>query len=270
MIRLSNISKQFRTGVFALENITFEVEKGEFVFLVGPTGSGKTTIFRLLTRESLPTSGEIVVDNWDIAKLPGSKVSHLRKKIGVVFQDLKLLMDRTIFENIILPLEVSGINAISAKKIVEEIMDKVGILSHKDKFPIQLSGGELQRAAIARALTLEPDILLADEPTGNLDQATAMEIVKLLSEINKKGTTVIMATHNEDIIKALSKRVIALNKKGQLAKDTGGKKKDKETVSHLVPKSDNIEKKEKKSPSASHSTVSSDRIGSGLKEDEDF
>ena len=259
MIRLTKVSKQFRTGVFALSDISFEVEKGEFVFLVGPTGSGKTTIFRLLTRESLPTSGEVIVDNWDIVKLPGSKVSHLRKKIGVVFQDLKLLMDRTVFENIILPLEVSGINAQAGKKIAEEVMDKVGILSHKDKFPIQLSGGELQRTAIARALTLEPDILLADEPTGNLDQVTAMEIVKLLSEINKKGTTVIMATHNEDIIKTLSKRIIALNE-GKLAKDTA--------PSHSRPKSDNIEKKEKKSPSESRRYPEGH---SGLKEeDEDF
>ncbi len=245
MIKLSKVSKQFRTGVFALTDISFEVEKGEFVFLIGPTGSGKTTIFRLLTRESLPTSGEIIVDNWDILKLPNNKVSHLRKKIGVVFQDLKLLMDRTIFENIILPLEVSGINAIESKKIVEEIMEKVGILAHHDKFPIQLSGGELQRVAIARALTLEPDILLADEPTGNLDATTAMEIVKLLSEINKKGTTIIMATHNEDILKALSKRVITLNK-GQLARDTGSKKKDKQEISQSSPKSDNIDKKERK------------------------
>lgn len=237
MIRLSKVSKQFRTGVFALSDISFEVGKGEFVLLVGPTGSGKTTIFRLLTREFVPTSGEIVVDNWDIVKLPGGKVAHLRKKIGVIFQDLKLLMDRTIFENIVLPLEVSGINANSAKKIVEEIMEKVGILSHKDKFPIQLSGGELQRAVIARALTLEPDIILADEPTGNLDHETAMEIVKLLSEINKKGTTIIMATHNEDIIKAFSKRVISLNK-GKLAKDT--------SPSHSYAKSDNIEVKHKK------------------------
>ena len=245
MIRLSNVSKQFRTGVFALSDINFEVEKGEFVFLVGPTGSGKTTIFRLLTREALPTTGEIIVDNWDIGKLPADKVSHLRKKIGVVFQDLKLLMDRTIFENIILPLEVSGIDAQDAKKIVEEIMERVGISSHKDKFPIQLSGGELQRAAIARAITLAPDILLADEPTGNLDQVTAMEIVKLLSEINQKGTTIVMATHNEEILKALSKRVISLNK-GQLAKDTGVKKKDKETVSQSAHKSDIIDKGKKK------------------------
>ncbi len=218
MIRLSKVSKQFRTGVFALSGINFEVEKGEFVFLVGPSGSGKTTVFRLLTREYLPTGGEIVVDNWDIIKLPRNKVPHLRKKIGVVFQDLKLLMDRTIFENILLPLEVSGIKPQDSKKIVEDIMAKVKILEHKDKFPIQLSGGELQRAAIARALTLSPDILLADEPTGNLDSVTAMEIIKLLSEINKKGTTIIMATHNEDIVKALSKRVISLNK-GQVVKD---------------------------------------------------
>lgn len=245
MIRLNKVSKQFRTGVLALENISFEVERGEFVFLVGPTGSGKTTIFRLLTRESLPTTGEIVVDNWDIVKLPGNKVPHLRKKIGVVFQDLKLLMDRTVFENIILPLDVSGVNAMDAKKMAEEIMEKVGILNHKDKFPIQLSGGELQRVAIARALILSPDIILADEPTGNLDSVTAFEIVKLLSEINQKGTTIIMATHNEGIIKALSKRIILLNK-GQLARDTAGRKKDKETVSQCSQKSDIIDKESKK------------------------
>jgi cell division transport system ATP-binding protein len=212
MICFDKVSKQFRTGVFALSDISFEIEKGEFIFLVGPTGSGKTTIFRLLTREILPSSGGITIDNWDVIKLPKSKIPHLRKKIGVVFQDLKLLMDRTTFENIMLPLEVSGIDSIIAAKIVEVIMEKVGILDHKDKFPIQLSGGELQRVAIARALTLEPDVLLADEPTGNLDQKTAMEIVKLLQDINSKGTTIIMATHNEDVIKALAKRVITLDR----------------------------------------------------------
>ncbi len=236
MIRLDKVSKQFRTGVFALSEISFSVEKGEFVFLVGPTGSGKTTIFRLLTREALPTAGQIIVDNWDVVKLPGNKVPHLRKKIGVVFQDLKLLMDRTIFENIILPLEVSGIKPVIATRIVEEMMEKVGILTHRDKFPVQLSGGELQRAAIARALTLEPDILLADEPTGNLDQATAMDVLKLLENINKKGTTIIMATHNEDIIKTFSKRTISLNK-GKLI---GGKHSEKKSAIINV-KSDKLE-----------------------------
>ena len=243
MIRLTQVSKQFRTGIFALTDVSFEVEKGEFVFLVGPTGSGKTTIFRLITREALPTVGEVIVDNWDVAKLPNNKIPHLRKKIGVVFQDLKLLMDRTIFENIILPLEISGIDSIAATKIVEEIMEKVGILSHRDKFPIQLSGGELQRAAIARALTLEPDILLADEPTGNLDQATAMEIVRLLESINKKGTTIIMATHNEDVVKALSKRIIVLDK-GQLIGVSG--KKPKTHVEHSEKKSAIINVEDKK------------------------
>lgn len=242
MIRLSKVSKQFRTGVFALSDVSFSVAKGEFVFLVGPTGSGKTTIFRLLTREALPTTGEVIVDNWDVVKLPNNKIPHLRKKIGVVFQDLKLLMDRTIFENIILPLEVSGINSIVATKIVEEIMEKVGILTHRDKFPIQLSGGELQRAALARALTLEPDILLADEPTGNLDSGTAMEIVRLLEDINKKGTTIIMATHNEDAIKALSKRVISLSK-GQLIGVSG--KKSKTHAEHFEKKSVIIDKEKK-------------------------
>jgi cell division transport system ATP-binding protein len=223
MIRLNNVSKQFRTGVYALSDINFEVEKGEFVFLIGPTGSGKTTVFRMLIREYFPTSGEIFIDNWDVVNLPSGKIPHLRKKIGVVFQDLKLLMDRTIFENVVLPLEVSGISEDDAEKLADETIEKVGIKEHRDKFPIQLSGGELQRAAIARALILSPDILLADEPTGNLDQATAFEIVELLSEINKKGTTVVMATHNEDIIKKLSKRIISLEK-GKVVKDNKSKK----------------------------------------------
>jgi len=218
MIKLDKVSKKFGTGVFVLSNVSLNVEKKEFVFLVGPTGSGKTTIFRLLTRELLPTEGMIIVNDWNIAKLPKHKIPHLRKKVGVVFQDLKLLLDRTVFENISLPLEIVGKKEEEIKNKVKEVLSQVGLIEHKDKFPIQLSGGEMQRAAIARALVLSPEILLADEPTGNLDMATSWEIVKLLSDINERGTTIIMATHNVDIVNKLSKRVIKLEK-GRLIRD---------------------------------------------------
>jgi cell division transport system ATP-binding protein len=177
MIKLDKVSKKYGTGVFALSEISLSVEKGEFVFLVGPTGSGKTTIFRLLIRDLLPSTGAITVADFDIVKLPHRKIPFLRKKIGFVFQDLKLLLDQTIFENIALSLEIANIPKTEVKKRVEEVLEKVGIINHKDKFPIQLSGGELQRAAIARALVLSPDIVLADEPTGNLDLETSWEIV---------------------------------------------------------------------------------------------
>lgn len=218
MIKLDNVTKTFGTGTSGLDNISLAIDRGEFVFLTGQSGSGKTTLLRLLIRDTVPTQGTIIVNDWDLVKLPQSKVPDLRRKIGVVFQDLKMLMDRTIKENILLPLEVSGVDHGTASKKVDEILEQVGILSHRDKFPIQLSGGELQRAAIARALVFSPEILLADEPTGNLDTATSWEIVKLLQDINKSGTTVLMATHNTDIVNSLLKRVIALDK-GRLIRD---------------------------------------------------
>jgi len=223
MIKLDKVTKKFGTGEFGLLDVSFAIERGEFVFLVGPTGAGKTTIFRLLIRELLPTEGSVVVNDWDIVNLPKNKISNLRKKIGFVFQDLKLLLDRTVFENVALPLEVAGIKADDAVKTVDEILEQVGLKEHRDKFPVQLSGGELQRTAIARALVLSPEILLADEPTGNLDAATSWEIVKILSDINKKGATVVMATHNRDIVKSLEKRIIHIEK-GKIIKDEKGKK----------------------------------------------
>ncbi len=219
MIKFHKVSKKFATG-FSISDINLSVERKEFVFLVGPTGSGKTTIFRLLTREILPTEGAITVNDWDVVKLPKNKIPNLRKKVGVVFQDLKLLHDRTVFENVILPLEIDKKDPKFAAKRVDEVLSQVGLSDQKDKFPIQLSGGELQRVVIARALSLSPDILLADEPTGNLDSETAHSIVKQLLDINEKGTTVIMATHNIDIVKNLSKRVIGLDK-GRLVRDDG-------------------------------------------------
>lgn len=217
MIKFQKVSKKFGTGT-VLSDINLHIDKSEFVFLVGPTGSGKTTIFRLITREILPTQGNISISDWDIIRLPKEKIPILRKKIGVVFQDLKLLNDRTVFENVLLPLEIDNKNLVSAKRIVDEALEQVGLSQHKDKFPVQLSGGELQRVAIARALVLSPEIILADEPTGNLDPATAFEIVNKLLEINKKGTTIIMATHNFDIVKNIPKRVVALDK-GSIVRD---------------------------------------------------
>jgi cell division transport system ATP-binding protein len=219
MIRLTNVSKAYATGEMALQDISLHIEPGEFVFMVGPSGSGKTTLLRMLIRDTLPTSGSVVVNEFDLSTLPKSKLPTLRRNIGVIFQDLKLLSDRTIAENILLPLHITGVDDVEAMKRADEVLTQVGIIDHKDKFPIQLSGGELQRAAIARALVFSPVILLADEPTGNLDMATSWEIVKLLQEINAKGTTILMATHNTDIINNMVKRVIALEK-GKLIKDT--------------------------------------------------
>lgn len=247
MIKLENVTKKFGATTFALSDISFSVDNGEFVFLVGSTGSGKTTILRLLIRDLLPTEGVVIVNDWDVVKLPKNKLTKLRKQVGVVFQDLKLLMDRTVFENVVLPLEVSGLKQEEALKIVEDVLEQVGLTNHKDKFPAQLSGGELQRVAIARALVLSPDILLADEPTGNLDQATSWEIVKILSDINKKGTTIIMATHNLDIIKSLKKRVLHVEK-GKMIKDEKVKEaeKEKEKEKKYEKEEDEKEKKEEK------------------------
>ncbi|OGH03093.1 MAG: cell division ATP-binding protein FtsE [Candidatus Levybacteria bacterium RIFCSPHIGHO2_01_FULL_37_17] len=227
MIKLDGVSKKFATGTFGLSEINLAIDKGEFVFLVGATGSGKTTLFRILIRDLVPSEGKVRVGDLDVSTLPKSKLTTLRKMIGVVFQDLKLLNDRTIFENVVLPLDVSGETGLGAAEKVEKILRKVGIFEHKDKFPVQLSGGELQRTAIARALVLSPQIILADEPTGNLDAATSWEIVKILSDINKEGTTVIMATHNTDIVKSMDMRTIHIDR-GKIVKD--------ENIKHVVIK----------------------------------
>ena len=218
MIKFEGVTKKFGQ-IFALDDINLEVKQGEFTFLVGPSGAGKSTLLRILTREVLPTSGKVFVNHIDVTKIPDKDVSKYRRKIGFVFQDFKLLDDRTIFENVALTLEVLGRSEEEIKKGVEHVLKLVEIWDRRNLFPRQLSGGEAQRTAIARAIVGKPDMLLADEPTGDLDPKTAWGVIQLLNEINSWGTTILMATHNAEIVNTLKRRVISL-KNGKLVKDT--------------------------------------------------
>lgn len=217
MILFENLSKKFGSTT-ALDDISLEIKQGEFVFLVGPSGAGKTTLLRILTREVLPTSGAVIVNKMDLTKLNSSEVPNLRRKVGVVFQDFKLLDDRTVFENVALSLEVLGKSDNEIAKAVEHALKLVEIWDKRNLFPRQLSGGEAQRTAIARAVVGKPDIVLADEPTGDLDSKTAWGVIQLLNEINSWGTTILMATHNQEIVNTLKQRVITL-KAGKITKD---------------------------------------------------
>jgi cell division transport system ATP-binding protein len=217
MIKFDQVTKKFGK-IVALNNASFEIEPGEFVFITGPSGAGKTTITRLILKEFAPTSGKIKINKQDLAEIPSKKIPELRRKIGVVFQDFKLLSDRTVFENVILPLEVIGTEKKMIEEKASEILKLVGLTDRADLFPSQLAGGELQRVCLARAVIAEPKILLADEPTGNLDPATSWQIIKLMKKINQLGTTVVMATHNVDIVNSLRERVIKLEK-GKVVKD---------------------------------------------------
>ncbi len=218
MITFESVTKKFGS-TSALDDVSLEIKQGEFVFLVGPSGAGKSTMLRVLTREVLPSSGKVLVGGHDITKFKDKDIPSLRRKTGFVFQDFKLLNDRTVFENVALTLEVLGKSDEEISKMVEHILKLVEIWDKRDLFPRQLSGGEAQRTAIARAVVGKPDILLADEPTGDLDFKTAWGVIQLLNEINSWGTTIIMATHNQEIVNTLKRRVIIL-KKGQIAKDT--------------------------------------------------
>lgn len=212
MIEFKKVTKKFGDGTVALDKVSFAIQPGEFVFIVGPSGAGKTTILRLLLREFLPTSGSVFLEKTEVNTIHPRDIPNLRRKIGAAFQDYKLLWDRTVFENVSLPLEILGQPSSKVEKKVQEILEIVGLANQAELFPSQLSGGELQRVVIARALTPKPSLLFADEPTGNLDPGTAWQIVKLLKQINEKGRTVIMATHNFDIVDSLNERVISLDK----------------------------------------------------------
>ncbi len=216
MIRTVNLTKNYRGGIPALRDVSVDILKGEFVFMVGPSGSGKSTLIRLLLREELPTSGEIFVAGKNINQLASWKVPMLRRNMGCVFQDFKLLPSKTVFENVGFALEVIGRPREFIQRAVPEVLDLVGLADKVDRMPDQLSGGEQQRVSIARAFVNRPQILLADEPTGNLDPATSVDIMKLLDRINRTGTTVLMATHDHAIVDAMRRRVIELEKGGVL------------------------------------------------------
>ncbi len=218
MIEFVNIVKKYDHGIVALDNVTLKINKGEFAFLVGPSGSGKSTFLRLLIKEEDPTSGKILVEGKDITRMKKKDIPYLRRKIGFVFQDFRLLYDRTVEENIVFALRVIEASEREIKTQLKTVLQMVG-LSGKEKFyPNQLSGGEQQRVALARALATKPPILIADEPTGNLDPKTAEEIFKTLLEINARGTTILVVTHAKDIVDTLNKRVIALDH-GKIIKD---------------------------------------------------
>lgn len=217
-IVFENVSKKFGSSTYAISDIDLTIKNGDFVFLVGPSGAGKSTLLRLLAKEYNPTTGRILVDDIDITKLDSKDIMFYRRKVGFVFQDFKLLDDRTVFENVALALEVRGFEDAETKKEVERILKLFEIWDRRNLFPTQLSGGEAQRTAIARAMIGKPDILLADEPTGDLDPETSWGVIQLLNEINSWGTTIVMATHNAEIVNTLKRRVVSI-KGGKVTRD---------------------------------------------------
>ena len=220
MIKLEHISKSYSAGIPALNDVNLEIEDGEFVFIVGDSGSGKSTLIKLLLKELEPSEGTITIDGKLLGKIRRRQIPKFRRNIGVVFQDFRLLKDRNVYENIAFAQKVIGESNKSIRKKVPNMLAHVGLAAKYKSYPKELSGGEQQRVAIARALINEPSILLADEPTGNLDNNNAWEIMKLLEEINDRGTTVIVVTHNLEMVKIMKKRVITIQK-GLVVSDSG-------------------------------------------------
>ncbi|HHW12082.1 MAG TPA: cell division ATP-binding protein FtsE [Firmicutes bacterium] len=219
MLIAKKLTKIYNNGVVALDQVSLIVQKGEFVFLVGPSGAGKTTFLNLVIRQEVPTSGLISVNQQNLAYLKKKEIAFLRRNIGVIFQDYKLLPQKTVYENVAFALEVIEAKPRMIKPRVYEVLELVGLLNKANLFPSELSGGEQQRVCLARALVNRPLLLLADEPTGNLDPDTSWGIMELLREVNRRGTTIVMATHNREIVDQMRRRVIALDR-GKLVRDT--------------------------------------------------
>jgi cell division transport system ATP-binding protein len=218
MIELSHVYKTYPGPVHAISNLELRIDKGEFVFLTGPSGAGKSTLFRMISAYDKPTSGHVTVAGYDLTQVTAAKVPYFRRQIGVVFQDFKLLKNRTILENIALPLEIRGERKSAIRERVHRVLDQVGLTFKEDSLPEQLSGGEQQRVAIARALVHQPEVLIADEPTGNLDRTLSLEIMDLLERVNSQGTTVFVATHDLELVKRKPRRHVQL-KSGTLIGD---------------------------------------------------
>jgi len=221
VISMVDVGMTYPNGKVALSDVNVTIPAGDFVFLVGPSGAGKSTFIRLLIREQLPTAGRVVVAGRDLARMRRGDVHKLRRRIGIVFQDFRLLPQKTVFENVAFALEVTGSTRADVRRRVPMLLNLVGLHEHDNHLPTQLSGGEQQRVAIARALVHDPAMLIADEPTGNLDPVTSWEIIQLLIQINGLGTTVLMATHNQEIVNAMRRRVLALEH-GTLVRDESG------------------------------------------------
>ena len=218
MIEIKNVSKTYKNGTHALYNVNLIVDDGEFAYIIGPTGSGKSTLIKLLDGEEIPTSGSVIVSGVDVGRLKKSRVYLYRRTIGVVFQDYKLLPEKTVFENVAYALEILDMPTDKIRKRVREVLKLVDLADKANSKPSELSGGQKQRVAIARAISKKPAILIADEPTGNLDPATAYEIMDLLDQINLRGTTILMVTHAKDIVDKMNKRVIAIEN-GKIVRD---------------------------------------------------
>jgi cell division transport system ATP-binding protein len=212
LIQFINVTKEYENGLRALNNVNLIVERGEFVFIVGASGAGKSTLIKLLLKEIEPTAGALFVNDRDLTQMKPKEIPFYRRSMGVVFQDFRLLPDKTVFENVAFAMEIVEASRKEIRRQVPAVLSMVGLASKANNYPSQLSGGEQQRAALARALVNNPSILLADEPTGNLDSATASEIMKILNMINHRGTTVLMATHARDIVDSMKKRVITFHK----------------------------------------------------------
>mgnify|MGYP004631008529 FL=1 len=222
MITMKNVRKAYSNGTDALRGINLEVDDGEFVFLVGPSGSGKSTIVKLLTGEISGTDGEINVNGFDLTRMRASQLSKLRRTIGIIFQDFRLIEDKNVYENVAFAMRVIGAKTKTISERVDYVLGLVGLAEKKGRMPKALSGGEQQRVAIARALANNPKIIIADEPTGNIDPEMSRELMALLVEINKKGTTVLVVTHEEELVNEFSKRVVVI-KDGEIVRDgTGG------------------------------------------------